>query len=424
MTITMIDSRLSGSKEIKELLKSTEAVEFKRKDKAEAYKWMQETLEKFRYLKLRKEEKGIIRKYIAKMTGYSRSQITRLITRYRSSGYIRERQYRRHTFKTIYSPIDIRLLAETDEVHDFPNGASLKKILKRMVLVYGEKGYENIANISVGHIYNLRRTIYYQRVTKRYKKTKPIMVNIGERRKPQPNGVPGYIRVDTMHQGDNGTEKGVYHINTVDEVTQFEFIGAVERISEHYLVPLLLKLIESYPFKIIEFHADNGGEYINNVVVKILNRLLITLTKSRPRHANDNALVETKNGWVLRKWLGYGFIEQKYAVEINRFYFNCFNEYLNFHRPCAYAIEKKDKKGKIKKAYPQQNYMTPYEKFKSISESNKYLKEGITFTILDKIALSKTDNQMAQIVQRERSELFDKISPVSDSQLLQAHYLI
>ena len=54
-------------------------------------------------------------------------------------------------------------------------------------------------------------------------------VNIGERRKPIPNGQPGFIRIDTVHQGDQDKKKGVYHINAVDEVTQFEVIASVEK---------------------------------------------------------------------------------------------------------------------------------------------------------------------------------------------------
>ena len=175
-------------------------------------------------------------------------------------------------------------------------------------------------------------------------------------------------------------------------------------------------------FRIVEFHADNGSEFINRVVVRLLNKLLITLTKSRPRHCNDNALVETKNGAVLRKWMGYQFIEQKHAKKINEFYFGCFNEYINYHRPCGFATRLQDQKGKVKKIYRPDDFQTPYEKLKSISESNKYLKEGISFATLDKIVYSKTDNEMAAAVQKHRSRLFEQISPVIDSKLLQAHY--
>lgn len=131
--------------------------------------------------------------------------------------------------------------------------------------------------------------------------------------------------MDTVHQGDQDGQKGLYHINMVDEVTQFEFIGCCEKISERYLAPLLELLLELFPFRVVEFHCDNGSEYVNEQVVEILNREMIKLTKSRPRKTNDNALVEGKNGSIIRKWLGYGYIEQKYAPVINEFYGGVFH---------------------------------------------------------------------------------------------------
>jgi transposase InsO family protein len=418
----MKDTALSSIKEVKKFLKSSGKVEFRRRKREEAYCWMEKTMKRFGYCSLSKEDKGIIKQYLKKVTGYSRAQITRFIAQYRKTGRIKERLYKRNYFRKKYSMEDIRLLAKTDELHSFPNGVALKKILTRMAVMYGDKQYENIASISMQHIYNMRKSVPYLRITKNYKKTKPAVVNIGERRRPDPNGVPGYIRVDTVHQGDKDGQKGVYHINTVDEVTQFEFVGAVEQISESYLVPLLARLIESYPFKIVGFHADNGSEYMNSRVARLLNKLLIKLTKSRPRHCNDNALAETKNGSVLRKWMGYQFIEQKHAGKINKFYFGCFHEYLNYHHPCGFATRLQDKKGKVRKIYRQDDFQTPYEKLKSIPDSSKYLKEGITFAALDKIVYSKTDNEMAAVVQKQRSRLFEQISPVIDSKLLQAHY--
>jgi len=175
----------------------------------------------------------------------------------------------------------------------------------------------------------------------------------------------------------------VYHINTICELTQWEVIGATEKITEAYLLPLLEKMIANYPFQIIHFHCDNGSEYIHQKVVEMLNRLLIKLTKSRPRHTNDNALIETKNGWVLRKWLGYSHIRGEYAQRINDFYFGCFQEYLNFHLPCAFPMEVIDSKRKIKRKYQYKDYQTPYEKLRSISDVGKYLKGGVTLEMLD-----------------------------------------
>ena len=148
----------------------------------------------------------------------------------------------------------------------------------------------------------------------------------------------------------------------------------------------------------------------------MLNKLLIKLTKSRSRQTNDNAQVESKNGSVIRKWMGYGFIDQKNAPEINDFYFDIFNEYLNFHRPCAFATEITDKKGKLKKVYKEKDYMTPYEKLKSLSNYQLYLKAGTTIEMLDKIAKRKSDNEIAKEVQDSRYKLFNRILPAYSSQ--------
>ena len=407
MTITMNDSRLNSIDDINQFLQSTQEIFFKRTGRAQTYPWIEQTLIKLSYMGLSKAEKSIVKQYIAKITKYSRAQITRLISQYVSSGCVQEVPYERNSFTKLYSDCDIKLLAQTDELHDFPNGAALKKILSSMA--QSDRAFKNTAQISVAHIYNLRRSTAYKRTTKKYDKTKPAQVNIGLRQKPQPNGQPGFIRVDTVHQGDSSSEKGVYHINTIDEVTQFELIGSVEKITEEFLLPLLRKLLDAYPFKVLGFHADNGSEYINRFVVALLNKLFIQLTKSRPRHSNDNALVESKNGSIVRKWLGYGFIPPQFALDLNQFFFGCFNHYLNFHRPCAFATIITNAKGKTQKVYKQSDYLTPYEKLKSLFSAQKYLKKGSSFRILDKIAYAKTHNQMAQIIQQERSKLFQKI---------------
>jgi len=410
MVITMNDSKLSSIVEIKRFLQESEVIEFKKRFRKETYQWIEETLKRFDYLYLGKKEKGLIKKYLKKVTGYSRPQVTRQIRQYRETGRVRLKEYKRNKFEKKYTNKDIQLLAQTAELHDYPNGAALKKTLGRMANTYGEEKYRNIAAISVSHIYNLKKTVSYQRSVTFYQETKKTKGRvIGERCKPEPGGKPGYLRVDTMHQGDRDGQKGVYHINTVDEIVQWEVVGAAEKITDTQLLPLLGKIIASYPYRIINFHADNGSEYVNSKVAEMLNNLFVKLTKSRPRHTNDNALAETKNGWVLRKWMGYSHIGQKYAQRVNEFYFGCFNEYLNFHRPCAFPFTVKDKKGKIKKKYRYQDYMTPYEKLRSIPGARIYLKEGITLEMLDKIARRYTDNEMAKKVQLERDKLFDKI---------------
>jgi len=234
-------------------------------------------------------------------------------------------------------------------------------------------------------------------------------VAIGERRKPNPCGEPGYLRIDTVHQGDQDGEKGVYHINAVDEVTQMEVVCAVEKISEGYLIPVLAMMIEFFPFKINGIHSDNGSEYINKKVAKLLEKLLIELTKSRSRHSNDNALVEGKNGVIVRKCLGYVHIPQRYAPRINVFYEKHLNPYINYHRPCYFAITVTDGSGKERKKYPYEQMMTPYEKLKSLPNASCYWKHDMTFALLDQVAMQESDLEVARKMQQARKKLFGEL---------------
>jgi hypothetical protein len=301
MTLIMDDTQINTIHAVKQFLTQENKIQFKCQNKVQAYNWVEDILVKFTYIQLSKGDKGVPRTYVALMTGYSRAQVTRLITQYLETGCVQAIEYQRYKFSRKYESGDLKLLASTDELREFPNGNMVKTILTR--LSKSDPRYHRIQQVSVSHIYNSRKKPTYQRITKRFEKTKSNHGRsaIGQRQKPQPQGSPGFIRVDSVHQGDHLKVKGVYHINSVDEVTQFEFIGAVEQITEKFMLPLLEKLLNAYPFIIIGFHADNGSEFINQYVAAMLNKLLIKLTKPRPRHSNDNALAESKNGSVIRK---------------------------------------------------------------------------------------------------------------------------
>lgn len=415
----MTDTGLNNFNALGKFLGGVPAIKFSGTSKKEKYEWVKEVLSRFNFRYLRKGDKGTVREYIQKITGYSNSQTSRLIAKY-LKGKLYFSDYKRHSFPAKYSPLDIALLCKTDNIHQRLNGYATKQILIREYQKYAKTDYGRISHISVAHIYRLRTTRFYQSNSLTFKNTQSVQRNIGERRKPEPQGKPGYIRVDTVHQGDlasesglNGvlskedTNKGVYHINSIDEVTQWEIIASVEKISEAYLEPILKLIIAQYPFVIIEFHADNGSEYINHTVAKLLNKLLIRLTKSRSRQTNDNALIESKNGSIIRKHMGYFYIQQKYAPAINDFYFKVFNTYLNFHRPCGFATTTTNSKGKQKKIY--KTYLNPYEALKKISNSKQYLKQGITFAKLEKIAMLYSDNEYASIMDKEKTKLFDNI---------------
>ena len=406
----MNDEKLNTVEQVKQFLEGSEALEFEGVSIEERYKWIETVLVRFTYSRLKRAEKGVIRRYIEKVSGYSRAQVCRLIRAYNQQGRLRKAQCKRHRFPRKYELADIALLARTDELHDFLSGPATKKIMEREWAVYGHVDFRDISRISVAHLYNLRRSHLYRGITKRYTKTKPAVVKIAERARPNPGGRPGYIRVDTVHQGDLNEEKGVYHINAVDEVTQWEIVASVERISEYYLEPILESMLADFPFVIRGFHSDNGSEFINKTVAKLLNKLLIRFTKCRPRHTNDNGLVESKNGSVVRKQLGYVHIPQVYATAIDQYHRDFLNIYINFHRPCFFAVSVVDHRGKVKKTYPYEEVMTPYEKLKSLPDAQRYLQAGVTLEKLDDIAHEMSDNAFAERMVKARSNLFQHIS--------------
>ena len=401
---------LTTIEQLSHFLDGTQAVIFKLNTiKSERYKWIQHELVRFSYLTLSRADKGTLIRYLIKVSCYSRQQVTRLVKQYRDTGYIKHRQTTTTGFPGKYTASDIRLIAQMDERHDTPCGNAIKKLCERAYHVFGETEYERIHCISVSHIYNLRKSKTYTSIRRHFEKTKSKPSTIGERRKPQPNGEPGYLRIDTVHQGDQDKVKGVYHINAVDEVTQFEVVCTVEKISEQHLIPILQYMLSFFPFKIIGFHSDNGSEYINKSVEKLLKKLYIEFTKSRPRNSNDNALAESKNCSVVRKILGHHHIPQKWAGLINQFNQDYLNLHINYHRPCFFSETIIDSKGKERKKYPYKNMMTPYDKLKSLPNAKKYLKDGDSFEIMDKIAFEITDNQSAEQLQKARRLLFKTI---------------
>jgi transposase InsO family protein len=351
LTISVRTSERLSLDQIRAFLAASEDVHFAGRDREEVFRWVEQTLRQQNYGELGREGRGLVRLYLQKMTGRSRAQVTRLIGQYQQGEPVQPKRAPRHRFPTRYTPADIQLLAQVDEAHETLSGPATQKILQRESYDFGDPRYQRLAQLSVAHLYRLRQSRRYRQRHLAYQPTRPTAVAIGERRPPRPDGRPGYLRVDTVHQGDLEGVKGVYHINAVDEVTQWQVVGATAQISEAWLIPVLQAMLAQFPFRIRGFHSDNGSEFINHTVAKLLNKLLVEQTKSRPRHANDNGLAESKNGAVVRKHMGYGHIAAPHAAAIEAFYEQHFNPYLNFHRPCGVPEIQVRTKGKAKKVY-------------------------------------------------------------------------
>lgn len=382
--------------QIRQFLELSEGVEFTGQSRAEVYAFLERVLVAQQYARLSKRQRGAVRHYLSKVTGLSVPQIARLIRKYRKSGRVQAQPYRRHSFATQYTDADVALLAEVDRAHERLSGPATRRILEREYQEFGNQEFQRLAGISVSHLYNLRRSSRYRRQAAVFEPTRPTPVSIAERRKPDPQNRPGFLRVDTVHQGDWDGAKGVYHINAVDAVTQWQVVGCTSKISEQYLIPVLQAMLHQFPFRILGLHADNGSEFINHTVADLLEKLRVEFTKSRSNRSQDNALVEGKNGAVIRKHIGYGHIPGEHAEKVQKFYTAHFNPYLNFHRPCGFATVSLDARGKRQRSYPAEDYQTPYEKLKSLPEAAQHLKPELSFELLDQQARRMSDTECAR----------------------------
>ena len=409
MVIDMDETRLQTISQLQAFLAGTLEVRFCVPDNDDArYAYIVSVAQRFGYARLNRPDKGVVLRYLLATCGYSRAQLTRLLARV-LEGQSLHKRYRTpaHAFAQRYTPADALLLAEVDRAHGTLSGPATTHLLKRAWHVFGDARFERLASLSVSHLYNLRHSKIYQAQRVSFTKTRPVVNPIGLRRAPRPEGRPGFIRIDSVHQGDLDGTKGVYHVNAVDIVTQWEVVATCERISEAYLLPVLQDLMEQFPFRILGFHSDNGSEYINKTVAQLLEKLRVEQTKSRSRQSNDNALAESKNGAVVRKAFGYSHIPQRFAAPINAFCREHLNPYVNLHRPCLFAKEVVDAKGKVRKTYPHDMVQTPLDKLASLEGAGKFLRNGVTIEQLQLQAKTQSDLDAANAMNVARLKLFD-----------------
>ena len=427
MVINMDESRLCTIVQIEEFLSGSIEVEFSAySGDTERYAHISRVLKRFDYPRRSKYERGVLLAYLRHTSGYGRAQVTRLVarwTRNRVAHTPLAKRYRAPSapFARTYTALDVELLVEMDRANEDVCGPAIAHLLQRAYSVYGDARYERLATLSVSHLYNLSKSSGYQAQRVSFTKTHPVCNSIGVRRAPRPNGRAGFVRIDTVHQGDLDGIKGVYHITCVDAVSQWQVQACVQGISEAFLLPVLALLIAQFPFEIEGFHSGNGSEYINGRVAKMLEKLRIEQTKSRSRQSNDNALAESKNASVVRKHMGYRHIPQKYAQPINTFYQEVFNPWLNYHRPCLFATEITSPKGKIVKRYRHADVKTPLGCLAHLSEKGLVrFKADVTLQDLQDQASAQTDLAAAQAMQKAKTDLFAQLNRPKSKPVLRA----
>ena len=409
----MNESRIGTLGQVRQFLAGTPQVSVQpRADDTERYGHINKVLRRFSYAALSKADRGVVLRYLRITSGYKRAQLQRLVARAINGERLHKHYVApKQPFARRFLTQDIVLLASVDRDFGTLSGPATVHLLKRAYARYGDARFERLRTVSVSHLYNLRATLTYQRQRVLRTKTQASTNPIGTRRAPNPEGRAGFIRIDSVHQGDQDGIKGVYHINAVDCVTQWQVLGCCERLSEAHLLPVIKQMLASFPFQILGFHADNGSEYINYQVAQMLDKLRAEFTQSRPRHSNDNGLAETKNGAVVRKIFGYAHIAQRFAERINAFNVRYLVPFINLHRPCLFATERSDpnKPGRIRKIYRHADVMTPLEKLASLDPAKRNLRGSVSLAQLQAQARATTDLEAAAELNKARQQRFAQI---------------
>ena len=414
MVIDMNFLKLRTMVQLRQFVQGTQAVQFEpRADASTRYGHVARVIAHFDYARLGRADRSVVLRYLERTSGYSSAQIKRLTARVLGGEVLRQRYVRpAQAYAQRFTDEDIVALAQVDRAFDTLSGAATTHVLWRQWHAYGDARFERLSTLSVSHLYNLRKSPRYERERVQRNKTtsSPRGSQIGQRRPPEPQGQAGFIRIDSVHQGDHDGIKGVYHINAVDIVTQWQVVVCVEHISHSFMGHAMALLVEQFPFTLKGIHADNGVEYINWRMLELMEDARIELTKSRPRRSTDNALVEGKNGAVVRKMFGFAHIARSRAGLLNEFNHEHFNPLNNLHRPCLFASLQDDprKPGRTRKRYDARDAQTPLEKLASLPKALRNLKPGVTIKALQTQARRQSDLQAAQA----RNAAWEELAPM------------
>ena len=391
--------RLQSLVQVQEFLAGDETTEPRTRTRAEAYRFIERTLQRFDYFRLGRGDKGLLRRLIARVTGLSRAQITRLLSQHRATGKLADhRRATRRSFARRYTKTDVELLAELDTLHGTPSGPAARVYCVRACHRFGDRRFERLADISNSHLYNLRRSAAYRTHREKTPDPKhPVPWTTGERWRPGPFEQPGHVRVVAALQPDLPGRRALYHLILVDEVTQFQFVQSVEDLAPPALGPCLATVREAFPFGLRGFHAGPGAETTSHTAAAVL-RILRGAERSGPRApGGGDAHGEPPQGAIVE--------------QVNAFARRVLAPYLNYHRLCFFRRRRSGPDGRRRdRRHRVADFMTPYDRLRSLPGATACLKPGTTFAQLDAMASAASDNEAARAASEAGARLLRSIA--------------
>jgi hypothetical protein len=149
LTISVQAGERLSLEQIRAFLEASDAVGFQGRNREEVYSFGYQTLRQQRYEEWKRRGRGLVRRYLAKMTGWSRAQVTRLVSMYGNGEEVKAKPPSGHRYRQRYTGEDIQLLASVDTAHQTLSGPATQKILYRAYHEFGETKYERLARLAV-----------------------------------------------------------------------------------------------------------------------------------------------------------------------------------------------------------------------------------------------------------------------------------
>ena len=383
--------RLQTLDQVRELLEDDRTIP-QVQSRADAYRLIEQTVARFDYGRLRKVDKGLIRRYLRSATGLSRAQLTRLLKQHRTTGALTDRRGApRRPFPRRYTKADVELLGQVDALHGTLSARATRKLLGRAYELFGDRRFARLAGVSKGHLYNLRRSPGYQRLRGTGPDpTQPLRLPNRQRWRPQPFARPGHVRVATVQSVDTDPFGNLYLIELADEATAFRVVQAVAHLDTSHLIPAIHTLRRDFPFTVVGFHVARDSKPAERRVATLLQTLhTVPATEGLPRPRLDQPREADRDVAAVN-----AFLEQTLAT------------YLNYHRLCSFSSERVDAGGRIRVVHRDADIMTPYERLRSLPEASACLTPGTTLAQLDAVAAAMSDNEAARAVAETRDRLF------------------
>lgn len=325
------------------------------------------------YQKATKKEKRKILDELVHLTGYTRTYASWLLSHHGRKVYLTGRNGKKYRVigsitkvkrnrKKIYDEEVLSSLKKIWLIFDCPCGKRLapslpwmiKKLEKHEELVLSQEVKAKLLSISPATVDRLlqkekrKLTFTFRSYTKPgtlLKHQIPVrtFADWDEKR-------PGFCEMDLVaHDGGNPSGDFCQTLDVTDVLTGWTETQAVKNKAQKWVFEALEQIRARLPFPLLGIDSDNGGEFINNQLIRYCQKEQITFTRSRPSKKNDNCYVEQKNWTMVRKTVGYLRYETEDELLLLNQLYSLLRLYTNFFQPVTKLVFKERVNSKVKK---------------------------------------------------------------------------